>query len=148
MENKPTELRLVEGNSLSANLRKRIPAAEWMDNPLTWDKARFIQETSDHIYDTYGIVDDHNKHTLTMLADQIQTYVQCNIGLVGADLIISTNDGKTLAPNPLISIRDKTLTQVIRLMNELGLTPKSKLVKTNIRKESPVAKLAAGPMAR
>jgi len=40
------------------------------------------------------------------------------------------------------------LTQIVRLMNELGLTPKSKLVKTNIRKESPVAKLAAGPLAR
>jgi phage terminase small subunit len=147
MENK-TELRLVQGIPLDENLRKRIPQAEWMENPLAWDKSKFVKETSDHIYDTYGICDAHNKHTLTMLADQIETYVQCNIGLVGADLIISTNDGKTLAPNPLISIRDKTLTQVIRLMNELGLTPKSKLVKTNIRKESPVAKLAAGPMAR
>lgn len=148
MENKPTELRLVEGNSLSANLRKRIPHAEWMENPLAWDKKKFTQETADYIYDTYGIYDDQNKHTLSMLADQIETYVNCNIGLVGADLIISTNDGKTLAPNPLISIRDKTLTQIVRLMNELGLTPKSKLVKTNIRKESPVARLAAGPLAR
>ena len=58
------------------------------------------------------------------------------------------NDGKTIGPNPYITVRDKTLTQIVRLMNELGLTPKSRLANTNKKEDSPAAKFLAGPLAR
>ena len=133
----PTELHLVHGTkpehqaiTLPDSVKKRIPEAEWMSNPTRWNKSVFIDETSEFLFDVYGIGSDQDKHTLAMLADQIDLYVGCNIQLAGSDLVISTNDGKTLAPNPIISIRNNALKLVIQLMNELGLTPRSRLNKT------------------
>jgi phage terminase small subunit len=42
-------------------------------------------------------------------------------------LIVQYNDGKTMGPNPLVSLRDKVTPRIITLMNELGLTPRGRL---------------------
>jgi phage terminase small subunit len=154
MNKLPVELHLVHGTkpehnaiALPESVKKRIPEAEWMSNPSCWNKATFVQETSDYLYDVYGIGSNQDKHTLAMLADQIDLYVSCNIQLAGSDLVISTNDGKTLAPNPIISIRNNSLKLVIQLMNELGLTPRGRLNKTenSIDDNSAVSKFLRGP---
>ena len=154
MNKLPVELHLVHGTKpehsampLPESVKKRIPEAEWMSNPACWNKATFVQETSDYLYDVYGIGSNQDKHTLAMLADQIDLYVSCNIQLAGSDLVISTNDGKTLAPNPIISIRNNCLKLVIQLMNELGLTPRGRLNKTegNADDNSAVSKFLRGP---
>ena len=154
MNKLPIELHLVHGTkpehsaiALPESVKKRIPEAEWMSNPDCWDKATFVQETSAYLYDVYGIGSNQDKHTLAMLADQIDMYVACNMQLVGSDLVISTNDGKTLAPNPIISIRNNSLKLVIQLMNELGLTPRGRLSKTesNTDDNSAVSKFLRGP---
>ena len=154
MNKLPVELHLVHGTKpehsampLPESVKKRIPEAEWMSNPSCWNKATFGQETSDYLYDVYGIGSNQDKHTLAMLADQIDLYVSCNIQLAGSDLVISTNDGKTLAPNPIISIRNNALKLVIQLMNELGLTPRGRLNKTegNMDDNSAVSKFLRGP---
>jgi len=154
MNKLPVELHLVHGTKpehsampLPESVKKRIPEAEWMSNPSCWNKATFVQETSDYLYDVYGIGSNQDKHTLAMLADQIDLYVSCNIQLAGSDLVISTNDGKTLAPNPIISIRNNSLKLVIQLMNELGLTPRGRLNKTksNTDDNSAVSKFLRGP---
>ena len=154
MNKLPVELHLVHGTKpehsampLPESVKKRIPEAEWMSNPLSWNKTTFVNETANYLYDVYGIGSDQDKHTLAMLADQIDMYVSCNIQLVGSDLVISTNDGKTLAPNPIISIRNNALKLVIQLMNELGLTPRGRLNKTegNMDDNSAVSKFLRGP---
>ena len=154
MNKLPVELHLVHGTKpehsampLPESVKKRIPEAEWMSNPNCWNKATFVQETSDYLYDVYGIGSNQDKHTLAMLADQIDLYVSCNIQLAGSDLVISTNNGKTLAPNPIISIRNNSLKLVIQLMNELGLTPRGRLNKTegSIDDNSAVSKFLRGP---
>ena len=154
MNKLPVELHLVHGTKpehsampLPESVKKRIPEAEWMSNPNCWNKATFVQETSNYLYDVYGIGSNQDKHTLAMLADQIDLYVSCNIQLAGSDLVISTNDGKTLAPNPIISIRNNSLKLVIQLMNELGLTPRGRLNKTegSIDDNSAVSKFLRGP---
>jgi phage terminase small subunit len=153
MNKLPTELHLVRGTkpdhqaiTLPESVKKRIPEAEWMTNPTSWNKATFIIETAEFLFDVYGIGSDQDKHTLAMLADQIDLYVSCNIQLAGSDLVISTNDGKTLAPNPIISIRNNALKLIIQLMNELGLTPRSRLNKTegNTNDNSAVSKFLRG----
>ena len=153
MNKLPVELHLVHGTkpehsaiTLPESVKKRIPEAEWMSNPLSWNKTTFVNETANYLYDVYGIGSDQDKHTLAMLADQIDMYVSCNIQLVGSDLVISTNDGKTLAPNPIISIRNNCLKLVIQLMNELGLTPRGRLNKTegNTDDNSAVSKFLRG----
>jgi phage terminase small subunit len=153
MNKLPTELHLVHGTkpehqaiTLPESVKKRIPEAEWMTKPTQWNKATFVRETSEFLFDVYGIGSDQDKHTLAMLADQIDLYVSCNIQLAGSDLVISTNDGKTLAPNPIISIRNNALKLIIQLMNELGLTPRSRLNKTegNTNDNSAVSKFLRG----
>ena len=153
MNKLPIELHLVQGTkpehqitTLPESVKKRIPEAEWMTNPASWNKTVFVAETADYLFDVYGIGSDQDKHTLAMLADQIDLYVSCNIQLTGSNLVISTNDGKTLAPNPIISIRNNALKLVIQLMNELGLTPRGRLNKTegNANDNSAVSKFLRG----
>ncbi len=132
---------------LPDNLKKRIPKAEWMDNPSAWDKKQFIEETSEFLYNVYGIGNDQDKHTLAMLADHIDTYIICTEGIKREGLVIDFNDGKTTGPSPYLSIRNKTMTLIIQLMNELGLTPRSRLSAGKQEDDSPVAQFLKGPFA-
>jgi P27 family predicted phage terminase small subunit len=153
MQNKlPPELHIVQGTKgvnqgvlIPESLRKRIPPAEWLDNPQAWSKQKFILETSDFLYLTYGIGNDQDKHTITMLADQMDLYIQCNKGIAEQGIISEYNDGKTVGPNPHVAIREKTLAKIILLMNELGLTPRSRLSTGKAEENSSVAKFLRGP---
>ena len=62
-------------------------------------------------------------------------------------LVIPQNNNATLAPSPWLSIRNKTTTLIIQLMNELGLTPRSRLSSGKMEDNSPVAKFLKGPFA-
>lgn len=133
---------------LPASIKKRIPKADWVDDPDAWDKEKFIQETADFLYDVYGIGNDQDKHTLAMLADHIETYIQCNKAIKKTGIVSKFNDGKTIGPNPYLSVRNKTMTLIIQIMNELGLTPRSRLSAGKTEEESPVAQFLKGPLAR
>jgi P27 family predicted phage terminase small subunit len=153
MQNKlPPELHIVQGTKgenqgvlLPESIRKRIPPAEWLDNPDAWNKRQFILETADFLYVTYGIGNDQDKHTITMLADQIDLYIKCNEGIAREGIIAEYNDGKTVGPNPHVTIREKTLAKIILLMNELGLTPRSRLNSGKTQENTQVAKFLRGP---
>ena len=153
MNKLPIELHLVHGTKpehnpivLPESVKKRIPQAEWMDNPDAWDKAIFVKETSDYLFDVYGIGTNQDKHTLAMLADQIYLYVQCNKGIAKNGVISKFNDNKTIGPNPFITVRNNALKLAIQLMNELGLTPRGRLNKTegNANDNSAVSKFLRG----
>jgi P27 family predicted phage terminase small subunit len=153
MQNKlPPELHIVQGTKgvnqgvlIPESLRKRIPPAEWLDNPQAWNKQKFVLETADFLYLTYGIGNDQDKHTITMLADQMDLYIQCNKGIAEQGIISEYNDGKTVGPNPHVAIREKTLAKIILLMNELGLTPRSRLNSGKTEENSSVSKFLRGP---
>jgi P27 family predicted phage terminase small subunit len=155
MNQKPPELHLVDGTTpkrgmpkmLPDNLKKRIPKAEWVDNPEAWDKIQFIEETAEFLYNVYGIGNDQDKHTLAMLADHIDTYVKCTDAIKRGGIVSKFNDGKTVGPNPYLSVRNKTMTLIIQLMNELGLTPRSRLSAGKQEEDSPVAQFLKGPFA-
>ncbi len=132
---------------LPDNLKKRIPKAEWVDNPEAWDKTQFIEETAEFLYNVYGIGNDQDKHTLAMLADHIDTYVKCTDAIKRGGIVSKFNDGKTVGPNPYLSVRNKTMTLIIQLMNELGLTPRSRLSAGKQEDDSPVAQFLKGPFA-
>ena len=155
MNKKPPELHLVDGTTprkgmptaLPDNLKKRIPRAEWVDNPDAWDKNRFIEETAEFLYSVYGIGNDQDKHTLAMLADHIDVYVKCTDAIKKGGIISKFNGGATVGPNPYLSVRNKTMTLIIQLMNELGLTPRSRLSAGKTEDDSPVAQFLKGPFA-
>jgi P27 family predicted phage terminase small subunit len=118
-----------------------------VDNPASWDKGKFIEETSEFLYEVYGIGNDQDKHTLAMLADHIDTYVKCTMAINKGGIVTTFNNGQTVGPNPYLSVRNKTMTLIIQIMNELGLTPRSRLAAGKAEENSPVAQFLKGPLA-
>ncbi|CAB4121454.1 Putative phage terminase, small subunit, P27 family [uncultured Caudovirales phage] len=155
MNKKAPELHIVDGTKsrrgeatlLPSSIKKRIPKAEWLDDPDSFDKSQFIAETSDFLFTVYGIGSDQDKHTLAMLADHIELYVKCNKGIKKNGVVVQFNNGQTTGPNPFINVRNKTMTLIIQLMNEMGLTPRSRLSAGKMEEGSAVAQFLRGPFA-
>jgi P27 family predicted phage terminase small subunit len=152
MNKLPPELHLVNGTKgmnqgglLPEKMRGRIPEAEWLDNPLAWNKKAFVKETADFLFDVYGIGSEQDRHTLTMLADHIDTYVLCNKYIAEQGLVTEFNDGKTVGPNPYLTIRNNTIKLIIQLMNEMGLTPRSRLSQIKPEENTAIARFLKGP---
>jgi P27 family predicted phage terminase small subunit len=147
----PPEIHSVHGSKgmnagimIPEKLKARIPFAEWANQPELFTKQRFVDETAQYLYDVYGIGTDQDRHTLTMLADQMQTYIDARAQQEKHPLVIKINNGKTLAPNPYIAISNKAMENCIKIMNELGLTPKSRLAANKLEDASPLADFLKG----
>ena len=129
-------------------IKKRIPQAEWMDNPDAWDKVKFVDDTSAFLLEVYGIGNDQDKTTLYMLAEQVDLFVKCTKGIAKNGIVTTFNNGATVGPNPYIGIRNKAHTLIIQTMNELGLTPRSRLSAGKVEESSPLAQFLKGPLAQ
>jgi P27 family predicted phage terminase small subunit len=151
----PAEIHALQGSKglnmgvlLPEKLKQRIPFAEWASQPELFNKQRFVEETAQYLYDVYGIGTEQDRHTLMMLADQMQTYIDARTQQDKHPLVIKINNGKTLAPNPFISVANEAMKNCIRIMNELGLTPRSRLASGKIDDESPLMHFLKGPLAQ
>lgn len=147
----PVEVHSVHGSKgknagvmLPDKIKSRIPFAKWADNPESFSRKQFVKETADYLYDVYGIGSDQDQHTLTMLADQLQVYIDARNMQDTMPLVVEINGGKTLAPNPYITIANKAMDNCVKLMNELGLTPKSRLAANKLEDSSPLAGFLKG----
>lgn len=148
----PPEIHVIQGSKgmnqgvlLPLNVKARIPFAEWLGKPDEFTKERFIKETADYLYDVYGIGSQQDRHTLAMLADQMDTYINARAQQAKHPLVVKINDGKTFAPNPFISVANEAMKNCVKLMNELGLTPKSRLSSGKVEDSSPFSKIMRGP---
>jgi phage terminase small subunit len=151
MNRLPPELHLVhgtqplhKGKALPESVRARVPKADWLDNPDAWDRDTFIQETSDFLWDTYGIGSNQDKHVLAALANQMEIYIKCMKGVAKGGIVTTFNNGATVGTNPYLVAGDKALSRAVVLMNELGLTPRGRLA-TNKQEGGKYSKLLAGP---
>lgn len=151
MNRLPPELHLVHGTQaghkakgLPEAVRARVPKAAWLDNPDAWDRDVFVQETSDFLWETYGIGSNQDKHVLAALANQMEIYIKCMKGVAKGGIVTTFNNGATVGPNPYLSAGDKALARAVVLMNELGLTPRGRLA-TNKQEGGKYSKLLAGP---
>ena len=147
----PVEVHAVHGSKgknvgvmLPEKIKSRIPFATWGDNPESFSRKQFVKETADYLFDVYGIGSEQDPHTLTMLADQMQVYIEAKNMQDTMPLVVEINNGKTLAPNPYITIANKAMDNAIKLMNELGLTPKSRLAANKLEDGSALSDFMKG----
>jgi phage terminase small subunit len=135
-----------QGIELDEKIRNRIPFAEWLTDPESFTKEKFVEETADFLWHTYRLGSDQDRHTLGMLADQLAIYIEAKRLLPTLPLVVEINDGKTLAANPYIAIANKAMDNALKLMGELGLTPRTRLAKGK-DDATPLASFLSGPKA-
>jgi hypothetical protein len=153
MQNKfPPEVHLIHGTKgenpgvmLPEKIRARVPFAEWANDPSLFSRERFVSETAAYLFEVYGIGSEQDRHTLMMLADQVQLYIDARQAMSKYPLIIKTNGGKTHAPNPYISLANKAMENAVKLMNEMGLTPRSRLAANKLEDGSKMGEFLSGP---
>lgn len=147
----PAELHLVHGTTaghkaqpLPEKVKERIPKATWLDDPDSWDRDAFIKETSEFLWEVYGIGSDQDKHVLAALACQIEIWVRCWKSVQEEGITMRYNAGATVGISPYLAAGDKALSRAVTLMGELGLTPKSRLA-NNKPQAGKYSKLLSGP---
>lgn len=147
----PPELHIIKGTTgerkskpLPKDVRARVPQADWLDDPGAWNRSEFIKETSEFLWDVYGIGSKQDQHILAALGAQMDIYVRCWYEMKSADIVVTHNSGATAGPNPYFLAMDRALSRAIVLMNELGLTPKGRLA-SKTQEGGKYAKLLSGP---
>jgi phage terminase small subunit len=131
MDTKIAHLRLVEAG-----------LAEWLDKPETWDRKKFAEQVNKAMLDAYGLEVKFDEHLISMLTDQMDTYVRATKALMTEDLIEFANNGARM-PNPNQKVRDTALARVMQLLTMLGLVPNGRPKKSNAPSE--LEELLQGP---
>lgn len=72
----------------------------------------------------FGTINDEWIMTLMMLADNLEVFIQCRKQIKETGLMI-INRFNVLEKNPLIKVQNDAQIQIVKLLNEFALTPKS-----------------------
>jgi P27 family predicted phage terminase small subunit len=116
--------------------------ANWLKNPETWNKEKFALQIRKAMIDAYGLDVEIDEHLITMLADQMDTYVKAAHKLLTEDLVETANNGARMA-NPNQKIRDSALAKIMQLLTMLGLVPAGRPKRANTPTD--IDELLAGP---
>jgi phage terminase small subunit len=111
------------------SMRCRIPKAEWLDNPESFCRQQFIEETSTFINSVYGLEPDSYQTLLWMLSVEVQSYVDATIGFQesGGKLVV----GEKI--NPWVLLKFDATKNILRLQKEMGLNPASRLTGSQVK---------------
>ncbi len=107
-----------------------------------WDKEIFAGEVAQAMINAYGQDVKFDEHLITMLSDQMDTYVKAAKALLAEDLIEFANNGARMA-NPNQKVRDSSLARVMQLLTMLGLVPSGRPKKSAAPNE--IDELLEGP---
>lgn len=116
--------------------------ANWLKNPESWNKENFATQIRKAMVDAYGLDVEIDEHLITMLSDQMDTYVKAAKALLVEDLIEFANNGARMA-NPNQKVRDAALARIMQLMTMLGLVPSGRPKRSNAPTD--IDELLAGP---
>lgn len=72
----------------------------------------------------FGNINDEWIMSLMMLADNLEMFINCRKQIKEQGLLISNRFG-VLEKNPLIKVQNDAQIQIVKLLNEFALTPKS-----------------------
>jgi P27 family predicted phage terminase small subunit len=90
----------------------------------------------------YGVEVKFDENLITILTDQMNTYVLAAQALSAEPLIENANNGARMA-NPNQKIRDTSLARVIQIMTAMGLLPSGRPKRSSTPTE--IDELLAGP---
>jgi len=122
------------------------PTSDWLEQPERWDRAVFIAHASDYLRQKNGLLDTADAHLLSMLASQIEIYVESILKLRAEGLVMAFNGGVTVGPNPYMAIADRALYRSLQVMKELELSPKARDGYQSARRtSSDISSLFDGP---
>lgn len=88
----------------------------------------------------FGTINDEWIMTLMMLADNLEMFIQCRKQIKETGLLITNRFG-VLEKNSLIKVQNDAQIQIVKLLNEFALTPKSaeKIKEVEEDDDSPLA---------
>lgn len=122
------------------------PTSDWLEHPERWDRVVFIDCASKYLQQKNGGVTVADAHLLSMLASQIEIYVQSILKLRSEGLVMTFNGGVTVGPNPHMAIADRALYRSLQVMKELELSPKARDGYKSTKQISPeLRKFLEGP---
>ncbi|CAM8338227.1 P27 family phage terminase small subunit [Candidatus Methylopumilus planktonicus] len=127
---------------------KKIPIASWLHDPDSFNKEQFCKETIEFLFAIYSNAADIDKHLVAMLADTLETYIECKKVLDKQGYVIEFNDGKTLGTNPIYKTMDNAVSSYISQTNELQISLKARVkngVKEPTEMDESIKKLMRGP---
>jgi phage terminase small subunit len=127
---------------------KTIPIANWLHDPDSFNKEQFYKETIEFLFAIYSNAADIDKHLAVMLADTLETYIECKKVLDREGYVIEFNNGKTLGTKPLYKTMDNAVSSYISLTNELQISLKARVkngVKEPTEADEAIKKLMRGP---
>ena len=127
---------------------KKIPIANWLHDPDSFNKQHFYKETIEFLFAIYSNAADIDKHLVAMLADTLETYIECKKVLDKQGYVIEFNDGKTLGTNPIYKTMDNAVSSYISITNELQISLKARVkngAKEPSENDEVLKKLMRGP---
>lgn len=89
--------------------------------------SEICEYVSDYLYEEYGLTDAPLQHLIAVLATEIETYGVCQKRIKEDGILVFYNGGKTQGANPHLAILHRSSKNILRIMRELGMTPKSRL---------------------
>lgn len=89
--------------------------------------AEIYEYVSDYLYREYGLADTPLQHLIAILAIEIERYSICQEDIQKNGVMVFYNSGKTQGINPHLAILQKCTKNIMQIMRELGVTPKSRL---------------------
>ena len=126
MKREFTQNTLDKKNALVEKYQAKFPSAAWSISYDDWDKAKYRDETAQEILDLYGVLSNHDRHIIALLAEQMDCYMECTRLVSEQGITYAYNGGKTMGPSPAFQMRLKSLEAATNLMKELNLTLKSR----------------------
>ena len=136
-----TKINKIDQNVAFMRLREAGLAA-WLEKHESWDKNAFALQVKKAMLDAYGLDVQFDEHIITMLADQMDTYVKAAKNLLTEDLVEFAQNGARMA-NPNQKIRDAALAKIMQLLTMLGLVPNGRPKKSSAPTE--IDELLEGP---
>ena len=98
-----------------------------IDDLSKLSRLEICEYVSNYLYREYGLTDVPLQHLIAILATEIETYGICQKRIEEDGILAFYNGGKTQGPNPHLAILHLSTKNIMRIMRELGMTPKSRL---------------------